>query len=100
MTMTYHKEHVADQAAMQAMRAELRAQPAIDFRPEARPIFDKLMAKTPAAQNVIYDAATIGGIAGWWFKPLDAAEGTRTSFSMNPECLCLHAGSSLLARSP
>ncbi|NYF80637.1 alpha/beta hydrolase [Granulicella arctica] len=88
MTMTYHKAYAADQAAMQAMRAELRGHPAMEFGPEARPIFDELMAKTPAAQNVIYEAATVGGIAGWWCKPSDAAEGTAI--------LYLHGGAYIL----
>ena len=59
MTMTFHKEYPADQAAMQAMRAELRGLPTMEFGPEVRPIFDELMAKTPAANGVSYEAATI-----------------------------------------
>ena len=39
MTMTFHKEYPADQAAMQAMRAELRGLPTMEFGPEVRPTY-------------------------------------------------------------
>ena len=76
MTMTFHKEYPADQAAMQAMRAELRGLPTMEFGPEVRPIFDELMAKTPAANGVSYEAATVGGVPGWWCRPADAVGGS------------------------
>ena len=47
MTMTYHKEYPADGAAMLALRAELAGQPALEFGPEARPVFDELMERRP-----------------------------------------------------
>src|ERR1035441_1415371 len=75
MTITYHKEYSADQTAMQAMRVELRKQPAMEFGPEARPFFDRLMVQTPAAETVEYEAATVGGVSGWWCRPADAIEG-------------------------
>ena len=74
MTTTYHKEYPADRAAMQAMRSELQLHPALEFGPGARPVFDGLIAATPPAQNVSYEAATIGGIPGWWCRPSDAVE--------------------------
>jgi epsilon-lactone hydrolase len=64
----HHKEHLLDRAAMLAMRAVLAVQPELKFGPEARPDFDSLMEKTPAAE-VTYDVATIGGVAGWWCRP-------------------------------
>ena len=76
MTNNYHKEYPADQAAMQAMRAELHKQPAMEFGSEARPMFDELMVKTPAADGVSYEAATVGGVLGWWCRPADAVEGS------------------------
>jgi acetyl esterase/lipase len=75
MTMTFHKEHLLDRAAMLAMRAMIALQPKIEFRPDARPGFDALMEKTPAADGVAYEAATVGGIAGWWCRPADPIAG-------------------------
>lgn len=88
MTTTYHKEHPADHAAVLAMRAELRLYPALQFRPEAHPFFDALMAATPAAKGVVYEAATLGGIAGWWCWPEDAVDGAAI--------LYLHGGAYVL----
>jgi monoterpene epsilon-lactone hydrolase len=75
MTMTYHKEHLFDRAAMLAVRGMIAIQPKSEFGPDARPGFDTLMEKTPAADGVTYDAATIGGIAGWWCRPVDPIAG-------------------------
>jgi monoterpene epsilon-lactone hydrolase len=75
MTMTYHKEHLLDRAAMLAMRAMIALQPRTEFGPSARPAFDALIEKTPAAEGVTYEAATIGGIAGWWCRPDDPIVG-------------------------
>ena len=66
---TYHEEHLLDRAAMLAVRALLAVQPKLEFGPEARPDFDSLMERTPAAEGVTYDVATIGGVAGWWCRP-------------------------------
>jgi monoterpene epsilon-lactone hydrolase len=88
MNTTYHNEYPADQAAMQAMRAELRLYPALEFGPEARPVFDELIARTPAALNVSYEAATVGGVPGWWCRPSNAIEGAAI--------LYLHGGAYIL----
>lgn len=55
MNATYHKVSPADQVAMQAMRAELLLHPALEFGPEARPVYDQLIARTPPADNVTYE---------------------------------------------
>jgi acetyl esterase/lipase len=73
---------------MQAMRAELRLHPSFEFGPEARPVYDELIAKTPAAQGVTYDAATVGGVTGWWCRPSDAVDGAAI--------LYLHGGAYIL----
>ena len=88
MNTNYHKESLADQAAMQIMRAELRLQPALQFGPEARPVFDEIVARTPAAQNVSYEAETVGGVPGWWCKPSDTVKGAAV--------LYLHGGAYVL----
>ena len=71
MTTTYHDEHLLDRAAMLVMRGMIDLQPKSDFGPDARPAFDALMEKSPSADGVTYEAATIGGIAGWWCRPVD-----------------------------
>jgi epsilon-lactone hydrolase len=72
---TYHKEHPLDRAAMLALRAFLVLQPKVEFGPEARPEFDTLMEKTPEADGVTYEVATIGGVAGWWCRPKQTIKG-------------------------
>jgi monoterpene epsilon-lactone hydrolase len=73
---TYHKEHLLDRAAMVLMRTMLTVQPKLRFIPETRPDFDELMEKTPGAPDVTYEAAEIGGVAGWWCKPQQSLPGS------------------------
>ena len=75
MTETYHKEHLLDLATMLAMRATLAIQPKATFEPKGRADFDSLMEKTSAADEVTYEAATVGGVAGWWCLPPDRMDG-------------------------
>jgi monoterpene epsilon-lactone hydrolase len=74
MTMTYHDEHLLDRAAMLALRGLIALQPESGLGPEARPGFDALMEKTPAAHGVTYEAAEVG-VVGWWCRPGDAVAG-------------------------
>jgi acetyl esterase/lipase len=69
---TFHPEHLLDRAAMLAMRAMIALQPTLDLGPDGRAAFDALMARTPAASGVAYEAATVGGVPGWWCRPADA----------------------------
>jgi len=69
----YHDEHLLDHAAMLAMRAVIALHPAAEIGPAGRSAFDALIEKTPAADDVTYEAATQGGIPGWWFRPAEAA---------------------------
>jgi hypothetical protein len=62
MSITRHDEHLVDRAAMLAMRAMIAVQPAADLGPEGRPAFDELMERTPAADGVEYEPATLGGV--------------------------------------
>jgi monoterpene epsilon-lactone hydrolase len=91
MNTNYHNEDPSDRAAMQAMRAELRLHPALEFGPEARPVYDELIARTPAAQGMSYEAATVGGVPGWWCRPSNAIEGAAI--------LYLHGGAYILGSS-
>jgi acetyl esterase/lipase len=72
---THHPEHLADRAAMLAMRAMIAIQPPADLGPAGRTAFDELMAKTPSAEGVAYEAAAVGGAPGWWCRPADAVAG-------------------------
>lgn len=72
MPTTYHDEHLLDRAAMLIMRGMIALQPKSEFGPDARPDFDALMDKTPPAESVTYEAAEVGGVAGWWCRPADA----------------------------
>ena len=76
ITITHHEEHLVDRAAMAAMRAMIALQPPADLSPDGRPAFDDLMEKTPAADGVDYEPATLGGVAGWWCKPAGAVAET------------------------
>jgi len=58
---------------MLAMRAMIALQPAADLGPGGRAAFDALMERTPAAAGVAYEAATVGGVPGWWCRPADVA---------------------------
>jgi acetyl esterase/lipase len=60
---------------MLAQRALLAIQPKLEFTPESRPVFDELMEKTPPVEGVTYEAATVGGVFGWWCRPALAADG-------------------------
>jgi len=70
---TYHREHLLDRAAMLAMRGMIALQPAADLGPGGRAAFDELMAKTPPADNVRHEQAVVGGVPGWWCRPVEAS---------------------------
>jgi len=72
---TYHAEHFADRAAMLVMRAMIALQPPVEFGPAGRAAFDDLLTKTPSADGVSCEAATVGGVPGWWCRPADAVDG-------------------------
>lgn len=84
----YHDEHLLDRAAMLPIRAMMALQPAAEFGTEGRAAFDELMEKTPAADGVTYQAATLGGISGWWCRPANTEGGVAI--------LYLHGGAYVL----
>ncbi|HEY0252273.1 MAG TPA: alpha/beta hydrolase fold domain-containing protein [Kofleriaceae bacterium] len=47
-----------------------------ELGPAGRAGFAEMMAHTPAAPDVAYEAATVGGIAGWWCRPAAARPDT------------------------
>jgi len=72
----YHPEHLADRAAMLAVRAMIALQPPADLGPAGRLAFDDLLARTPGAEGVTYQAAVVGGVSGWWCHPADVTAGS------------------------
>lgn len=88
MTIIDHDEHPLDRAAMLVMRGMIALQPAIALGPGARPGFDAMTAKTPAAEGVTYEPAAIGGVPGWWCRPAEAIAGAAL--------LYLHGGAYVL----
>jgi acetyl esterase/lipase len=72
---TYHAEHLVDRAAMLVMRTVIALQPKPNLGPAGRTAFDELMEKTPSAEGIAYEAATVGGVPGWWCRPADAVDG-------------------------
>jgi epsilon-lactone hydrolase len=81
---SHHSEHLADRAAMLAMRTVIALQPKADLGPAGRAAFDELMEKTPSAEGITYEAASVGGVPGWWCRPAEAEVG--------PAILYLHGG--------
>jgi len=75
MTTIHHPEHLLDRATMVAMRLMLRSAKGTVSGPDGRKTFDEMMEKVPAALGVTYEAATIGGMSGWWCRPADAVKG-------------------------
>ena len=91
-TEKFHPEHLLDRAAMLVMRAMIALQPAADFGPDGRAAFDALMERTPAAAGVAYEAATVGGVPGWWCRPADVAA--------DAAILYLHGGAFVVGSAP
>lgn len=51
------------------MRAMIASLPAASFGPESRPFYDALMERTPNPAGVSFEAASVGGVPGWWCCP-------------------------------
>ena len=74
MSITQHPLGEADRAAMIKMR-EATAGAKGSLAPSWRAMFDDLMGHTPIADGVTCEAATVGGVAGYWVRPHDARPG-------------------------
>lgn len=73
--MTIHPLLAEDAAAAAAMRQAALAHKGEPLGPEARPMFDAMFAATPASADVRVEAATVGGVAGFWLRVPDARPG-------------------------
>ncbi|SCX23620.1 Monoterpene epsilon-lactone hydrolase [Agrobacterium sp. DSM 25558] len=86
--MTIQPLLAEDAPAVAAMRQVASAHKGETLGPEARSMFDAMFAATPAAANVRVEAATVGGIAGFWLRVPNAPPGARI--------LYLHGGGYVL----
>ncbi len=86
--MTIQPLSPEDAPAVAAMRQAASAHKGEKLGPEARPMFDAMFAATPAAANIRIEAATVGGIAGFWLRPVNSTSGARM--------LYLHGGGYVL----
>ena len=69
-----------DTAAIAAMRHAASAHKGEILGPQARPMFDAMLAATPAAVDVRLEPGTVGGVAGWWARPHGAKPGARVLY--------------------
>lgn len=70
-TIRHDKRYFRDRAAVFAFRTLITLAPKQPFGPEGRQSYDKMIARTPTAQGVTYEADTVGGVPGWWCRPVD-----------------------------
>ncbi len=75
METTYHPISLEDRAAVAALREAIPPGKGNTFALDMRPIFDEMIGQTPAAPGVTYEAATVGGVPGWWRRPSGALPG-------------------------
>jgi monoterpene epsilon-lactone hydrolase len=56
--------------------------------PDARPMFEAMLAATPGPENVRCETGIVGGVNGWWCRPKQAIPGAAL--------LYLHGGGYML----
>ena len=62
--------HGPDHTAMATMRRAAAAAKGSITGPEARQPYDAILERTPTAPGVTFEAATVGGVPGWWCRPV------------------------------
>ncbi len=77
---TLHPLAPQDIAALNDMRQAALPHKGERLGPAARPMFEALLATTPAAAGVAVDAATVGGIPGLWCRPHHPTSGACVLF--------------------
>lgn len=73
----FHPLASEDQPVVAAMRQATAPHKGEPMGVEARPMFDEMMAATPAATDVRFETATVGGVSGWWCRLPGAGTGAR-----------------------
>lgn len=73
----FHPLTLADRRAMAALRQAFTAAHPYAGAEDVRLAFDRYLLQTPAYPGVTYEAATVGGVSGWWYRvagsPQDSA---------------------------
>lgn len=70
--LTLHSLSAPDRATMRTLRAAAAPFKGKLAGPDIRPMFAAMMAATPAAPGIRYEAGTVGGVPGIWCRPADA----------------------------
>jgi len=73
--LVHHPCSAEDRAAMAAMRAIVEPNKGKLQGVAARVPFDAIMERVAAPAGVVYEAAHVGGISGWWCRPETARPG-------------------------
>ena len=75
MTQTIHHALTPDDAlAMATIRSTMPSE-RLTFSPAIRDLFDQIMLHTPEAAGVTAEAGEVGGVRGWWLRPMSARPG-------------------------
>lgn len=67
----FHSLTPADRPVIARMREALNPYKGLLSGAALREPFNHMMAQTPSAAGVTYEAATVGGVPGWWCHPDD-----------------------------
>ena len=67
-----HPMNPDDQSVVGEMRRLSAQRKGLSGKPDQRGVFDDLMNSRPAAAGVRYEAASVGGVSGWWCRLPDA----------------------------
>src|SRR5271168_778978 len=77
---TIHPLLSEDAPGAAAMRLATEAHKGEHVGPEARPMFDAMLASAPAASGVQVAPGIVGGIPGIWSRPINSTSGARILF--------------------
>jgi acetyl esterase/lipase len=77
---TIHPLASEDRVAVAAMRQATLPHKGEVMGPEARPMFDALIATSPAEKGVHNALGTVGGVPGVWCRPTQAMAGVKVLF--------------------
>ena len=74
--ITTHSATPSDQQSMTGMRAMVESNKGKLQGIGARAPFDAIMDRVIAPQGVTFEGGTVGGVPGWWCRPVDAQKGS------------------------
>lgn len=75
MTQTVHHALTLDDALAMAAIGSTMPSERLTFSPAIRDLFDQIMLHTPEAAGVTAEAGEVGGVPGWWLRPVSARPG-------------------------